>query len=176
MVTTVDNEGNKVEITNQQEMEKAILANNHQKFLQSSHTPFYRSPLKEEFGFKGFSSSSQATLAGLYDSNHDIDERILKVIAQWQMPEEVRQLGQLNMNMTVETYRAFWKKARENTACYLLALSFPTMKAGASDPQIACLDCKMTRILLNKGFAPQRWKHCLHHDHEEVRCHGSFRT
>lgn len=89
-------------------MEKAILANNHQKFLQSSHTPFY--PLKEEFGFKGLSSSSQATLAGLYDSNHDIDERILKVIAQWQMPEEVRQLGQLNMNMTVETYRAFWKK------------------------------------------------------------------
>jgi hypothetical protein len=35
------------------------------------------------------------------------------------------------------------------------------MKAGASDPQIAKLDCLMMRIPLSKGFAPQRWKHCL---------------
>jgi hypothetical protein len=35
------------------------------------------------------------------------------------------------------------------------------MKAGALDPQIASLDCKMTRIPLAIGFAPKRWKQCL---------------
>ncbi len=62
LVTTTDPEGNKVDITDQQEMEKAILDNNRQTFSQSIHTPFYQSPLKEEFGFKGLTSTAQAAL------------------------------------------------------------------------------------------------------------------
>jgi len=161
MVTITDASGNKIEITNQTEMEQAILDNNYKKFLQSSHTPFYRSPLKERFGFKGLTSSSQAVLAGLYDPDEDTDQRILDVIAQWQMPQTVRDLGPLQMNMTVDSYTAYWKKARENTSCYPSALSFSTMKAGAFDSSIAALDCAMTRLPLIKGFAPQRWKRCL---------------
>jgi hypothetical protein len=56
MVTTTDAAGNKIEITNQKYMEQAILENNHKKILQSSHTPFYQSPLKERFSFKGLTS------------------------------------------------------------------------------------------------------------------------
>jgi hypothetical protein len=65
------------------------------------------------------------------------------------------------MTLTIKAYTAFWKTERENTACYPSELSFSTMKAGASDPQIAKLDCLMTRIPLSKGFAPLRWKHFL---------------
>jgi hypothetical protein len=161
MVTIEDADGNKVEITNQKDMELAILKNNHNKFLQSSNTPFYSSPLKEEFGFKGLTSSSQAALSGVYESNHDIDGRILELIAQWQMPDAVCQLGSLDMNLTIEEYTKFWRKARENTACFPSALSFFTMKAGSFDEYIAATDCRMTRIPLALGFAPKRWKHCL---------------
>jgi hypothetical protein len=35
------------------------------------------------------------------------------------------------------------------------------MKAGASDPDIALLDCTLTKLNLQLGFAPKRWKHCL---------------
>jgi hypothetical protein len=69
MVSTTDKEGNKIDITNQLELEKAILENNKQKFSQSSHTPFYQPPLKDEFGFKGLTSTAQAALAGLYESD-----------------------------------------------------------------------------------------------------------
>jgi len=161
MVTMTDQEGNMIEITNQQDTEEAILSNNHKKFLQSTHTPFYLSPLKDNFGFKGLTTASQAVLAGVYDSNHNLDQRILDVIAQWQMPDEVKQLGPLKMAMSVESYVKYWKKAKENTSCYPSALSFSTMKAGAFDPQIAALDCQLTRIPLIAGFAPARWKHCL---------------
>jgi hypothetical protein len=156
VVTTTDAAGNKIEITNQKDMEQAILDNNHKKILQSSHTPFYQSPMKERFGFKGLTSSAQAVLAGIYDSDEDTDQRILDVIAQWQIPQAVKELGPLHMNMTVDSYTAYWKKARENTSCYPSALSFSTMKAGAFDPSIAALDCAMTRLPLIKGFAPQR--------------------
>ncbi len=85
MVTTLDSSGNRIDITNKKEIELAILESNKAKFLQASHTPFYLPPLKDEFGFKGLTTAAQATLAGLYDSNLDIDEKILNVIAQWQI-------------------------------------------------------------------------------------------
>jgi hypothetical protein len=52
------------------------------------------------------------------------------------------------MEMTLESYISFWKKAKEETACYPSALSFATMKAGASDYDIASVDCALTRTPL----------------------------
>jgi hypothetical protein len=70
-------------------------------------------------------------------------------------------MGPFKMELTLESYVAYWKKAREETSCYPSALSFSTMKAGAYDKDIAALDCCMTRIPLKVGFAPERWKFCL---------------
>jgi len=97
----------------------------------------------------------------LYESNYDIDDRLLEVIAQWQMPQAVRDITPLKMELSLEQYIGFWKKAKEDTSCFPSALSFPTMKAGAHDPSIAPLDCTMTRIPLIYGFAPKCWKFCL---------------
>jgi hypothetical protein len=93
--------------------------------------------------------------------NLDIDEKILNVIAQWQMPQAVRDLGPIKMDLTIDQYTSFWKKAKEDTSCFPSALSFSTMKAGSQDPLIALLDCSMTRIPVTCGFAPKRWKYCL---------------
>jgi hypothetical protein len=41
MVTTSDNEGKKIDLTKQKDIERAILDNNLNKFLQSKNTPFY---------------------------------------------------------------------------------------------------------------------------------------
>jgi hypothetical protein len=142
-------------------MEQAILENNNNKFKQSTHTPFFLSPLNDEFGLKGLTSAAQATLAGLYESNHDIDTHILDVIAEWQMPQAVHELGPLKMELNLKEYIDFWKKAREDTSCFLSAPSFSTMKAGAHDKTIASLDCSLTRIPLKFGFAPKCWKFCL---------------
>jgi len=161
LVSFTDVNGQKHELMEKIEIERAILDSNKKKFSQSTHTPFYQTPLKEEFGFKGLTQASQATLAGVYDSNSDIDPNILDVIAQWQIPQEVRQLGPLKMEMTLDSYTSFWGKAEEDTSCYPAALSFSTMKAGAQDPDIAALDCTMTRMPLRFGFAPSRWKFCL---------------
>jgi len=58
-------------------------------------------------------------------------------------------------------YATFWKKAKESTSVYPDALSFPTMKAGASSHLISQIECMLTRIPLKGGFSPRRWKHCL---------------
>jgi hypothetical protein len=86
-----------------------------------------------------------------------VDSKILDVIAQWQIPQVVRDLGFLKMEMSLESYVSFWKKTREDTSCYPSTLSFSTMKAGATDPDIAALDCTMTRLPIKNSFALQRW-------------------
>lgn len=52
IVTTVDEAGNRVDITNQHDMEKAILDNNHKKFLQSTIHPFIFLPSERSLALK----------------------------------------------------------------------------------------------------------------------------
>jgi hypothetical protein len=61
----------------------------------------------------------------------------------------------------MEQYRKFWNKANENISCYPSALSFSTMKAASFDKDIALVECTLTKIPLERGFSPSRWKHCL---------------
>jgi hypothetical protein len=155
MVTIQNPDGSRKDVTNRLEIEQAILRNNYDKFSQSFHTLFYCSPLKEAFGFQGLSTAAQAVLAGVYDTDLLLDQFIWDVLAQWEKPEAIRQLEPIRMDLSLEQYRSFWLKANENISCYPSALSFSTMKAGAHDSDIAFLDWTLTKIPLEKGFAPK---------------------
>jgi len=63
LVSITDADGQKRDITEKVAIERAILDSNKKKFSQSVHTPFYQTPLKETFGFKGLTTAAQATLA-----------------------------------------------------------------------------------------------------------------
>lgn len=52
------------------------------------------------------------------------------------MPQNVRELGDVNMDINVEGYRNFWKKAKETISCYPGKLFFTTIKAGATSEKI----------------------------------------
>jgi hypothetical protein len=140
-ITIEDGKGSYIDIVGKEQVEKAIMANNEQKYKQSHHTPFFQFPLAGEFGFKGLTPASQAVLAALYESNHEIDSHVQGLLPQWQMPQEVRDIGRQSLDMTIESYRNFWRKAKENTSCFPDALSFSTMKAGASSEMISTIDC-----------------------------------
>jgi hypothetical protein len=152
MVTVVDADGQRRDITDKLEMERAILCNNKEKFPQSFHTPFYQSPLKEDFGFQGTSQAAQAVLAGLNETDYELDQFVLDVMQQWQKPEAVRQIEPISMNMSLEQYRAFWNKANENISCYPSALSFSTLKAGSFDQDISFVDWTLTNSFGTRLF------------------------
>ena len=77
------------------------------------------------------------------------------------MPQEVRALGQQSMEISLESYQGLWKKANEKTSAYPDALSFATMKVGASDEIISELEGSLINIALNSGYSPVRWRHLL---------------
>jgi hypothetical protein len=58
------------------------------------------------------------------------------------------------MELSVNSFIAYWEKARENTACYPSEFSFATFKASSDDIFLATMDCILTRIPLNTGYSP----------------------
>jgi hypothetical protein len=155
MVSVFNDRGHRIDLTNKEDIEQAIMKSNETKYRQSSHTPFFQFPLASDFGFKGLTPAAQATLAGVYESNHPIDEYTQLVLTEMATPASVRELGPQRMEISKESYQNFWRKAKENTSCYPSTLSFSTMKAGATSDLISQLDCNMTNIPLKMGYLPE---------------------
>jgi hypothetical protein len=160
MVMIQSSDGSCKDLTGKNEIETAIMENNQQKYQQSFHTPFFQSPLREEFGFKG-SMACQAVLGGVYEPSKDIDASTQALIEELHMPQAVRDLGPHAMTIPLESYRNFWKKANKKISCYPSALSFATMKAGATDDIILEFECELINTSLASGYSPQRWQHLM---------------
>ena len=152
------NVGNSIDITSKDDMEKAIMKNNLAKFQQSHHNPFYSFPLAHELGFKGISSTASTVLAGVYDLHEDLPEKAKDLLSHLHTPDVVWALGAINMDLSLHHYRKFWRKAKETTAAYSNALSFATMKAGASGDTISQIECALVNITLWAGHPPKHWK------------------
>jgi hypothetical protein len=126
-------------------------------FVNSFHTPFFQEPLIKDFGYKGTTQAATAVLAGVFESNSKLPEAVVDVLNELKMPNKVRDLGPLSMLLSIEGYRAYWRKAKENISCAPGPLSFFTMKAGATSEMISKIDCLLTRIPLKSGYTPARW-------------------
>jgi hypothetical protein len=161
VVSIQDANGNWTDITDKASIEQAIMACNEEKYEQSFHVPFLQAPLVSEFGYKGLSSASEAVLAGVYGSNLQHEQFILDYLNELEMPEAIREAGEQPMAISVEGYRGFWRKAKENISCYPSALSFATMKAGASNEIISQVECTLTNTPLQSGYSPSRWKRSI---------------
>jgi hypothetical protein len=150
-----------VDLTNKEDIERAIISNNEDKYKQSFHTPFLQPPLVSEFGFKGLTPASNLVLAGCYVPKEPIDPYAQDLITELKMPQPIKDIGRQSMELSVTNYKKFWNKAKENTSCYPDALSFSTMKAGSRSDMIAELECTLINIPSTSGYSPSCWKHLL---------------
>lgn len=124
------------DITDKQAMEQAIMDSNEQKFKQSHRRPFYKEPLSTIFGFNGTTQAPAAIFADVFTPTPDIPNSKTLLLQHLSMPDKICKLQSSHMDMTLDSYCNFWLRAKENTSAYPDALSFSTMKAGASSPQI----------------------------------------
>jgi len=161
MVSVPDGENTWKDIVNKQEIKQAILDTNRDKFSQSFRTPFYQPPLLQDFQFQSLTPAAQAVLDGFYEPPPDTSPHVISLLQELQKPSGIKELGSINPRINLQAYRAFWRKANERVSCYPSSLSFSTMKAGAFHDYISEVDCRLTRISLISGYAPQRWKKCL---------------
>jgi hypothetical protein len=137
------------------------MKNNEEKYKQSFHTPFFNAPLSSLFGFKGLTLAAQQVLSRIFKTDHEIDQYTAQFLNELHMPQSVKDALPFDMHLTTEKYKSFWTKANENISCYPGPLSFATMKAGSKSQIISELECNLTRIPIQSGYAPARWRKCM---------------
>jgi hypothetical protein len=155
-ITIQDAEGNTIDLTDKLDIEKAIVKNNKEKFEQAFHTPFLQPPLRNLFGFKGLTSAAQAAVAGVYEPSPTLSSHIRDLLEELARPP-----GNNKIPFTTDSYRKFWKRAKQDTSCYPGALSFASLKAGATDNLIAEFECALTRIPIHSRYSPKRWRQMI---------------
>jgi hypothetical protein len=117
MVSITLPDGSNADITDKKEMEKTIIAANKKKFQQSFGTPFYKYPYNTLFGYQGVTKSSQKVLDGTFIPPADASNHMKDFLYHAAMPTAIKQ-NPTQMELTVESFISYWKKAREHTACY----------------------------------------------------------
>jgi hypothetical protein len=142
-------------------MELAIMEANERKYKQSFHTPFMQPPLVVPFGYQGIGDAAQLVLDKEYVVPEGVDEFTAKLIQHLYTPTQIRDTPPHPTTIPVSSYRKYWRKAREHTSCYPSEISFATLKAGAENDLIAEFECIMTRIPVQKGYSPRRWRKCV---------------
>jgi hypothetical protein len=118
-------------------------------------------PLVADSRYLGIGRSAQAVLQGSYTPPAHTDDYAKQFTTQLTMPANIHTSGEHPMILTIDQYRNYWKKVKEQTSCFPGPLSFSTQKAGAQDEVVSTFECIMSRILLFGGFTPSRWKECI---------------
>ena len=148
-------DGERIRITNKNDIEQEIARCNKEKLLQANNTPLGEEPL----------------LSALLGEQGDFDtwEKILK--GQVQLPEEGVEEGtrlwfnfmttaypeEIEIEWTPKEYFEGWRKMKENTGC-LPGWTFAHMKSIAHDSLAGEVISLLSLIPLQIGFAPEEWK------------------
>jgi hypothetical protein len=144
------------DVTEKIQLESVIMNSMKKKYIASFHTPFVSRPLVHDFGYLGRGLYAQEVLEGTYQIPEELECITKEFMKHLQQPESITRAGEHPTTLPLETYREFWKKARERTSCYCGALSFSTLKATAMDDMMAEFECIMMKIPILTGYSPKR--------------------
>ena len=173
-VVAPNNEGDWVEVTKKEEMEKALLQENCRRFNQAKETPFLQQPLLDLVGPLGTGPAAAAILKGEFVVPPGVDHWAAKLIPHLKRPDAVARAERRTPQVSVDKHCQGWKRAKEQTSSGKSGITFGHLKAGAMCPEIAEFEAQMADIPYKSGMSPARWNKALNVMLEKKK--GNFRV
>jgi exonuclease III len=157
-ITKIEHEGR--EYVTKKEIEEVLLPVNESKVRASEHTPFMKSPLVDDFGYRQNGVAHEQVLQGVYDIPEACDKATALVIKGLRRPAADKEGPKYRprTHITTEDHIRGWKKQRERTAGGLSGLHFGQYKAHAQEVDLAALDASMRSVAYTTGYSFRRWK------------------
>jgi hypothetical protein len=153
-IEIVNDSGEVVEITDQEGIEEALLAELKKRFNQAATTPFLDKSLLSDVGPLGVSPASQEILAGKYVPSNSVDEWASKLL-----PFLKRIVPTIpTRDLLPHEYASSWKKVKERTSSGPSGLTIPHMKAHGQSNLLTRVDSIMANLPFRHGFSPTRWR------------------
>jgi hypothetical protein len=148
------NEGTWVELTDQSDIEEALLRELELRFNQASSTPFCGSPLLENIGRMGELPAAKSILGGQYNPSGQLDEWSRALI-----PFLRQTIPTCKPNtISISEHIAGWKRVKERTAAGPSGITIPHFKAHGSSLFLSEIDTIMANLPYTFGFSPERWQ------------------
>ena len=144
--------GQKVEITEKDQMEKEIIKENVKKYHQCEDTcPFLQSPLKELFGSYGETPAASKVMEGslqVPENNNDLTQLFINKCK--------RKSATTKMNRSVADYKKSWETMKEKTGSH--GLHFGHFMAACKHQENMMVHFIMAEVPFRSGYSPSRWK------------------
>jgi hypothetical protein len=149
---TINNEV--VLLTEQHQVEQAIITANDKKYRQTNDTPLM-SELLPDVGFLGTAPACKDILNGDYVPCQPIDTFTRAFLKELKRDPS---LPQISTRYNTQDYINGWKKMSEYTTSGLSGIHFGHHKASATNPYLASFEATMCEIPYRTGYSPQRYK------------------
>ena len=144
--------GQKVEITEKDQMEEEIIRENVKKYHQCEDTcPFLQSPLKELFRNYGETTATTQVM----DGTMKVPENSNK-LTQLFIDKCKQSTQSTNMNRSVAEYKKSWETMKEKTGSH--GLHFGHFMAACKHQENMMVHFIMAEVPFRTGYAPARWK------------------
>ena len=143
------------EITDKEELEKAIIDSNRHKYHQTEDTcPFMNEPLLSDFGHLGMGPKTSQALNGKYTPYSLLSPQTKDFIELCKFPEEEFIINPLDRSLAYFTKS--WRKMKEKTSSR--DLHFGHYKAVVDDDELMHLHHMLAEIPFRTGYSPLRWR------------------
>ena len=154
------NEGthSKIVLDDSESVEQHLLARNKEKLFDANNTPFAGGGLSSYLGEHGNSDfATRALLGSPLPEIEDVDPVIKDYILGLQY-DKATIPDSVDVSMTVDQYKAFWKKKRENTVTSPFGLHVGHYKASIADESILEVHMLLMMIPFMYSYPPKRWR------------------
>lgn len=153
LTMVVDTNGK--ECTTKEDIERACLEENKQRFHQANNTPLFSEPVYSLLGPMGFGPASSTVLSGNLSEGH-LPSHLHPI---FQSLQSCSPDTSLNLEMSPEDYAAIWKHSKESTSSSSHdRLHFGHYIALSKVPLLCEFHTCLVNITIKSGYSPRRWR------------------
>ena len=151
--------GEKIILTECEEVELHLLQRNKTHLRQASDTPFADGALGEMIDWDGTGELSERLLRGEPTPDLAHLDSTIKAYMEGMAAKKLDTIDSIKIKLSIEQYRDFWNKKKENTATSPFGLHIGHFKSVTGKGQEDILDMHRHMLLLplKFGFVPKRW-------------------
>ena len=147
-----------VDVTDQKEVESAIMSNNSKRFHLAATTPLMLPYLSSKLGFLANTDYTKSILNGLFVHDDKLDEYTNEF---FNLIGKRPKLPPIQTSVSIHDFQNYWKNSRERTASSISKRHFGHYKAAATSNTLSGIHSMINHLSISTGTFLTRWTNGL---------------
>ena len=144
-----------ITITEQDEVEEAIMKNNSKRFHLASSTPLMKQSAVQSIGYLGNTYIAEGILNGSFKSAKELEEHTSKFM---RFIGERQTLPQFKEKIEQNDFISYWSKAKERTSSSMSKRHFGHYKAASKNSTLSKIHASFCNVAATHGISIDRWE------------------